>query len=65
MVRIARPLTNNDILKAKPQEKDFTLHDGVGFPCSSKRLTRSYGGFATSAQQVAAEHILAQALTVP
>ncbi|WP_174510687.1 integrase domain-containing protein [Klebsiella oxytoca] len=28
MARITRPLTNNEILKAKPREKDFTLHDG-------------------------------------
>ncbi len=28
MVRMTRPLTNNEIRKAKPQEKDFTLHDG-------------------------------------
>ncbi|MDZ0574921.1 integrase domain-containing protein [Klebsiella variicola] len=27
MARITRPLTNNEILKAKPREKDFTLHD--------------------------------------
>ena len=30
MARMTRPLTNNEILKAKPQEKDFTLHDGNG-----------------------------------
>lgn len=30
MARMTRPLTNNEILKAKPQEKDFTLHDGDG-----------------------------------
>ena len=28
MARLTRPLTNNEILKAKPREKDFTLHDG-------------------------------------
>ncbi|WP_149873089.1 integrase arm-type DNA-binding domain-containing protein, partial [Salmonella enterica] len=28
MARITRPLTNNEILKAKPREKHFTLHDG-------------------------------------
>jgi hypothetical protein len=36
MARITRPLTNNEILKAKPREKDFTLHDGDGCSCSSK-----------------------------
>ncbi|HHQ5384013.1 TPA: integrase domain-containing protein [Enterobacter hormaechei] len=30
MARITRPLTNNEILKAKSREKDFTLHDGDG-----------------------------------
>ncbi len=30
MARITRPLTNNEILKAKPRKKDFTLHDGDG-----------------------------------
>jgi len=30
MARMTRPLTNNEILKAKPQDKDFTLHDGDG-----------------------------------
>ncbi|EPL6680489.1 TPA: DUF4102 domain-containing protein [Klebsiella pneumoniae] len=30
MARITRPLTNNEILKAKPRVKDFTLHDGDG-----------------------------------
>lgn len=30
MARIICPLTNNEILKAKPHEKDFTLHDGDG-----------------------------------
>lgn len=34
MARMTRPLTNNEILKAKPLEKDFTLHDGHGFSCS-------------------------------
>lgn len=30
MGRITRLLTNNEILKAKLREKDFTLHDGDG-----------------------------------
>lgn len=30
MARITRPLTNDEILKAEPREKDFTLHDGDG-----------------------------------
>ncbi|GME29374.1 MULTISPECIES: integrase domain-containing protein [unclassified Pantoea] len=44
MARITRPLTNNEILKAKPQEKDFTLHDGDGLfmlvKTSGKKLWR-------------------------
>lgn len=41
---MTRPLTNNEILKAKPQEKDFTLHDGDGLfmliKTSGKKLWR-------------------------
>ncbi|CAM7600234.1 MAG: integrase domain-containing protein [Enterobacteriaceae bacterium] len=44
MARITRPLTNNEILKAKPHEKDFTLHDGNGLfllvKTSGKKLWR-------------------------
>lgn len=44
MARITRPLTNNEILKAKPKEKDFTLHDGDGLflliKTSGKKLLR-------------------------
>ncbi|PZL93629.1 integrase [Pantoea graminicola] len=44
MARITRPLTNNEILKAKPQEKDYTLHDGDGLfmliKTSGKKLWR-------------------------
>jgi len=44
MARITRPLTNNEILKAKPREKDFTLHDGYGLfllvKTSGKKLWR-------------------------
>jgi len=44
MARMTRPLTNNEILKAKPQEKDFTLHDGNGLfmlvKTSGKKLWR-------------------------
>ncbi len=41
---MTRPLTNNEILKAKPQEKGFTLHDGDGLflliKTSGKKLWR-------------------------
>ncbi|MEZ2578213.1 integrase domain-containing protein [Buttiauxella ferragutiae] len=44
MARLTRPLTNNEILKAKPREKDFTLHDGDGLfllvKTSGKKLWR-------------------------
>ncbi len=44
MARITRPLTNNEILKAKSREKDFTLHDGDGLfllvKTSGKKLWR-------------------------
>ncbi|MGC1021597.1 integrase domain-containing protein [Pantoea agglomerans] len=44
MARMTRPLTNNEILKSKPQEKDFTLHDGDGLfllvKTSGKKLWR-------------------------
>lgn len=44
MARITHPLTNNEILKAKPREKDFTLHDGDGLflliKTSGKKLWR-------------------------
>lgn len=44
MARITRPLTNNEILKAKPEDKDYTLHDGDGLfiliKTSGKKLWR-------------------------
>ncbi|MBW5819160.1 integrase domain-containing protein [Yersinia enterocolitica] len=44
MARITRPLSHNEILKAKPQDKDFTLHDGNGLfllvKTSGKKLWR-------------------------
>jgi len=44
MARMTRPLTNNEILKVKPQEKDFTLHNGGGLfmlvKTSGKKLWR-------------------------
>ncbi|VGP24657.1 Prophage integrase IntA [Klebsiella variicola subsp. tropica] len=43
MARITRPLTNNEILKAKPREKDFTLDDDGLFllvKTSGKKLWR-------------------------
>jgi hypothetical protein len=36
MARITRPLTNNEILKAKPREKDFTFMMVMACSYSSK-----------------------------
>jgi hypothetical protein len=57
MARITRPLTNNEILKAKPREKDFTLHDGDGLFCSSKPLGKSSGASVINDREAAAELI--------
>lgn len=44
MARLTRPLSHNEILKAKPQDKDYTLHDGDGLfllvKTSGKKLWR-------------------------
>ena len=44
MARITRPLTNNEILKAKPREKDFTLHDRLSRALRIARHTSSASG---------------------
>lgn len=48
MARITRPLTNNEILKAKPREKDFTLHDGDGLFLLVKTSGKSSGASDTN-----------------
>lgn len=48
MARITRPLTNNEILKAKPREKDFTLHDGDGLFLLVKTFGKSSGASDTN-----------------
>lgn len=45
MARITRPLTNNEILKAKPREKDFTLHDGDGLFLLVKTTSKKLWSF--------------------
>jgi hypothetical protein len=57
MARITRPLTNNEILKAKPREKDFTLHDGDGLFLLVKTLVKSSGASAINGREAAAEQI--------
>ena len=51
MERLTRPLTNNEILKAKPQEKDFTLHDGDGLFMLVKTSVRSFGVLLPAARK--------------
>lgn len=57
MARITRPLTNNEILKAKPREKDFTLHDGDGLFLLVKTTGKNSGASAINVRSVAAEPI--------
>ena len=57
MARITRPLTNNEILKAKPREKDFTLNDGDGLFLLVKTSGKNFGVFATNGQTVLTEQI--------
>ncbi|WP_345785303.1 integrase arm-type DNA-binding domain-containing protein [Brenneria uluponensis] len=64
MARITRPLTNNEILKAKPREKDFTLHDGDGLFLLSKHQVKNYSASAISVQSVVTERIKVSALTL-
>lgn len=65
MARITRLLTNNEILKAKPREKDLTLHNGMTCSHSSKLQLKSSGASAINVQTVAAELISALAHTRP
>ncbi|BCU49766.1 Prophage CP4-57 integrase [Citrobacter amalonaticus] len=57
MARITRPLTNNEILKAKPREKDFTLHDGDGLFLLVKTTGKNSGASAINVRSVAPELI--------
>jgi len=59
MARMTRPLANNEILKAKPQEKDFTLHDGDGLFLLIKTSGKKLWRFATSGQKAAVVQISA------
>lgn len=57
MARITRPLTNNEILKAKPREKDFTLHDGDGLFLLVKTTGKNSGASAINGREAAAAQI--------
>ncbi len=57
MARITRPLTNNEILKAKPREKDFTLHDGDGLFLLVKTSGKNSGASVISDREAAAAQI--------
>ena len=50
MARITRPLTNNEILKAKPREKNFILHDGDGLFLLVKTSGKNFGVSAINAR---------------
>ncbi len=45
MARMTRPLANDKILKAKPNEKDFTLHDSDGLFTLAKTLAKKLWSF--------------------
>lgn len=57
MARITRSLANNEILKAKPREKEFTLHDGDGLFLLVKTSGKNYGASAINDREAAAELI--------
>lgn len=50
MARLTRPLSHNEILKAKPQDKDYTLHDGDCLFLLVETSGKSCGDYATNAQ---------------
>ncbi len=50
MACITRPLTNNEILKAKPREKNFILHDGDGLFLLVKTSGKNFGVSAINAR---------------
>lgn len=57
MAHITRPLTNNEILKAKTREKDFTLHVVMACSYSSKPLVKNSGASVINDREAAAEPI--------
>lgn len=57
MARITRPLTNNEILKAKPRDKDFTLHDGDGLFLLVKIPVKNSGASVINDREASAEQI--------
>ena len=65
MARITRPLTNNEILKAKPREKDYTLHDGDGLFLLVKASGTNSGASVINDREAAAAQIGVSAHTLP
>lgn len=57
MARITRPLTDNEILKAKPREKTSPFMMVMACSCSSKQPVKNSGASAINAQPVAVEPI--------
>lgn len=57
MARITSPPTNNEILKAKPSEKNFTLHDGDGLFLLVKTTGKNSGASVINDREAAAGQI--------
>jgi hypothetical protein len=51
------PLSNNEILKAKPREKDFTPHDGDGLFLLVKPPVKNSGASVINDREAAAAQI--------
>ena len=59
------PLTNNEILQAKPLEKDFMLHNGDGLFLLIKTSGKKLWRFRYQRPKVEAARILVLAHTLP
>lgn len=55
--RALPPITNNEILKAKPREKDFTLYDGDGLFLLVKNSGKNSGASVINDREAAAAQI--------
>ncbi len=62
---MTRPLINNEILKATPKEKDFTLHDYGGLFLLVRTSGKKLWHFRYQRPNSAAAQISALALTLP
>jgi hypothetical protein len=57
MARITRPLTNNEILKAKPPKKTSRFMMAMAYSYSSKPLGKNCGASVINDREAAAELI--------